>query len=37
MGIEPPAAMPAPSLLLKPLTRRRRNDRAVPQRLRGVA
>jgi len=37
MGIRPPAAMPAAPLLLKKLPRPRRDDRAHPQRLRGVA
>ena len=37
MGIRPPAAMPAPPLLLKQLPRPRRDNRIQPRRLRGVA
>jgi 2,3-bisphosphoglycerate-independent phosphoglycerate mutase len=37
MGIQPPAAMSASSLLLKQLPRPRRDRRPQPQRLRGVA
>ena len=37
MGIAAPAAMSAPSLMLKQLPRPRHDDRGQPQRLRGVA